>query len=253
MVNKMDKKHNITQTLETINNVVVGGQKLSNVRLTAVDLIMTANDKKFMSFNYQEKKDSKVLTLAQLNKIENKHIRYFVAQYQNYLGVEWVNSDKDQKAKIEALKDSIVATIPIILEEAREQNKKGQSLVGANNSKMLINGEYVFDNYEALNKNNTLDQVPLNFSEIMRVARAYYKNKNLGGSTKTKDNALDSSIKRLTVMINRDQENDCDSSSQWTRDNMIKLTSACNNYISTLKKLQEGATTKEHQEKRKTA
>ena len=64
---------------------------------------------------------------------------------------------------------------------------------------------------------------------------------------------LDSSIKRLTVMINRDQENDCDSSSQWTRDNMIKLTSACNNYISTLKKLQEGATTKEHQEKRKTA
>ena len=60
MVNKMDKKHNITQTLETINNVVVGGQKLSNVRLTAVDLIMTANDKKFMSFNYQEKKDSKV-------------------------------------------------------------------------------------------------------------------------------------------------------------------------------------------------
>ena len=47
----MDKKHNITQTLETINNVVVGGQKLSNVRLTAVDLIMTANDKKFMSFN----------------------------------------------------------------------------------------------------------------------------------------------------------------------------------------------------------
>ena len=81
----------------------------------------------------------------------------------------------------------------------------------------------------------------------------YYKNKNLGGSTKTKDNALDSSIKRLTVMINKDQENDCDSSSQWTRDNMIKLTSACNNYISTLKKLQEGATTKEHQEKRKTA
>ena len=123
MVNKMDKNHNITQTLETINNVVVGGQKLSNVRLTAVDLIMTANDKKFMSFNYQEKKDSKVLTLAQLNKIENKHIRYFVAQYQNYLGVEWANSDKDQKAKIEALKDSIVATIPLILEEAREQNK----------------------------------------------------------------------------------------------------------------------------------
>ena len=118
---------------------------------------------------------------------------------------------------------------------------------------MLINGDYVFDNYEALNKNNTLDQVPLNFSEIMRVARAYYKNKNLGGSTKTKDNALDSSIKRLTVMINRDQENDCDSSSQWTRDNMIKLTSACNNYISTLKKLQERATTKEHQEKRKSA
>ena len=54
-------------------------------------------------------------------------------------------------------------------------------------------------------------------------------------------------------MINKDQENDCDSSSQWTRDNMIKLTSACNNYISTLKKLQEGATTKEHQEKRKSA
>ena len=55
------------------------------------------------------------------------------------------------------------------------------------------------------------------------------------------------------ISVNKDQENDCDSSSQWTRDNMIKLTSACNNYISTLKKLQEGATTKEHQEKRKSA
>ena len=89
--------------------------------------------------------------------------------------------------------------------------------------------------------------------EDLQTLWSNYKNKNLGGSTKTKDNALDSSIKRLTVMINKDQENDCDSSSQWTRDNMIKLTSACNNYISTLKKLQEGATTKEHQEKRKSA
>ena len=88
-------------------------------------------------------------------KIENIHLRYFVKQYENYLGVKWDNKNKDDKAKKEALKDSLVAFIPMLLWSSETLRKQKNSyFVGENNSRIWLDGHYVHKWSKPLNNKN---------------------------------------------------------------------------------------------------
>jgi len=205
---------NIKSTiLETINNIATGIQKDSNARLLLLTQIKTAVDnnefKLEVDLNREDKNSKKykpnLVSFDKLNKITNSDLKYLRDNFQiSYLGVNWLSKDKEQKAKIDALRDSFNAFIPMAKYGKDTLIKKSNSyFTGANNSKIRVNGNYVYEYCTSLNKDNITD-VALNFSEVLRVARGYYKNENLGGGSRT--NPFDSVIKRADTLLKEDMD-----------------------------------------------
>lgn len=254
MVQIVDKKTNIASTIQTVDEAVSGVQKVSNTRLTLITLMQEASEKNFISFNYvdEEEENAKPIDLAKLNKIENIHLRYFVKQYENYLGVKWDNKNKDDKAKKEALKDSLVAFIPMLLwsnETLRKQ--KNSYFVGENNSRIWIDGHYVHKWSKSLNpSDNPLSD--LNFSQVMKVARDYYRATNKGGSKKTKSNSLGAMIDKLVMVLSKDRTaiKPFKLNQSNTKEKLSKLVHEASQYISQLRLAQENMMTDEQRIKR---
>ena len=80
-------------------------------------------------------------------------------------------------------------------------NKNNSYFTGANKSKVFVNGEFVNKWCEALNKDNESEKA-LNFSELVRVSRAWYK--AIGGEGVGKKTPFDSAITRATALIQDD-------------------------------------------------
>lgn len=77
-------------------------------------------------------------------------------------------------------------------------NKNNSYFTGANKSKVYVNGSFVNKECEPLNKDNESEKA-LNFSELTRVCRAWYK--RTGGDGNGKKSPFDQAITRATNLI----------------------------------------------------
>tara|TARA_R100000995_G_scaffold8331_1_gene3623 strand:- start:115 stop:885 length:771 start_codon:yes stop_codon:yes gene_type:complete len=211
----MTTKNLKSQIIDNINDIANGVRKDSNARLNLVvqlqeaetskkfDFIIDLNDSDSNKDNY--KGDFK--TIHQINLIKQSHLKYLRDTFmQNFLGVKWKSTDKDNKAKLDALRDAMASYICLSV-NAKSMNKdiliqKNNSyFTGANKSKVFVNGEFVNKYCEALNKDNESEKA-LNFSELVRVSRAWYK--AIGGEGVGKKTPFDSAITRATALIQDD-------------------------------------------------
>ena len=83
------------------------------------------------------------------------------------------------KAKLDALRDAMAAYVCISVNAKNMNkdiliNKNNSYFTGANKSKIFVNGDFVYKYCEQLNKDNESEKA-LNFSELVRVSRAWYK------------------------------------------------------------------------------
>ena len=187
-----------------------------------------------------EKKSYKknMVSIHSLNTFGNSELKNIRDRFQyEFLGVQWKSGDKEQKAKIDALRDVLNAYIPINAYGKDTLIKKNNSyLTGANNSKIRIKGDFVGEYCKPLNKDK-LGENALNFSELTRVARGYYKtkDKNVGG---TKTNPFDQAIKRASKLLSDDMEaeNPFEMSSSKTETNVSILIQVAQKYINEMRK-----------------
>ena len=173
----MTTKNLKSQIIDNINDIANGVRKDSNARLNLVvqlqeaetskkfDFIVDLNDKDSNKDNY--KSDFK--TIHQINLIKQSHLKYLRDTFmQNFLGVKWKSTDKDNKAKLDALRDAMACFVCVSV-NAKSMNKniliqKNNSyFTGANKSKVFVNGEFVNKWCEALNKDNESEKA-LNFN-----------------------------------------------------------------------------------------
>ena len=80
-------------------------------------------------------------------------------------------------------------------------DKNNSYFTGANKSKIFVNGDFVYKYCEQLNKDNESEKA-LNFRELVRVSRAWYK--ATGGEGVGKTNPFDAAIKKATAQIQDD-------------------------------------------------
>ena len=102
-------KKNKEETKKSIESGVKLGKAYGNTRLNTILLVHDAIDKGYIKLEYIDtKKDPNghnKKALNQLNRVENKHIRYFRDVYtKEYLGVTWTTANHknhlDEKTKI---------------------------------------------------------------------------------------------------------------------------------------------------------
>ena len=105
-----------TAITDNINDIASGVRKDSNARLTLVtQLLEVQKSKKFeflVDVNSNEPNDDNYVadlkTLNQLNKVKNYHLKYLRDTFMaDFLGVKWKSSDKDNKPKLDALRDAM--------------------------------------------------------------------------------------------------------------------------------------------------
>ena len=234
-----------SQIIDKLNAVVIGDQTNSSIRLETLILVDDAvrnnmfklevdlNREKSENENYT----AKMVSIHSLNTFGNSELKYIRDRFQfGFLGVQWKSGDKEEKAKIDALRDVLNCYIPVNAWGKDTLIKKNNSyLTGANNSKIRVSGDYVNQYFKALNKDD-IDPA-LNFSELMKVARGYYKskNKNTGGSS---TNPFDSAIKRASKLLDDDMnsEEPFEMSSSKTEENVSILVTTAQQYINQLRK-----------------
>ena len=167
----------------------------SNLFKLEVDLNRANAEKKTYKKN--------MVSIHSLNTFGNSELKFIRDEFQfNFLGVQWKSGDKEEKAKIDAMRDVLNAYIPINAWGNDTLIKKNNSyLTGANNSKVRVKCDFVNEYCKPLNKDD-IDPA-LNFSELQRVARGYYKtkNKDVGG---TKTTPFDQAIKRASKLLDDD-------------------------------------------------
>jgi len=199
--------------LDNINNIALGVRTDSNARLNLVVQLQEAETSK--KFDYQVDLNDKDSTkenyvadfknIHQINLITTQHLKYLRDRFQqHFLQVNWKSTDKDAKPKIDALRDAIAVHVAVSINKVKMakdiliKKNNNQYFTGANNSKIFVNGHFVAKYVEQLNKDN-LDEVALNFSELTKVARAYYRAS--GGEGVGKKTPFDSAIDRAKNLI----------------------------------------------------
>jgi hypothetical protein len=234
-----------SQIIDKLNAIVQGDQTNSSIRFETLILVDDAVKNNLFKLEVDlnradaEKKTYKknMVSIHSLNIFGNSELKYIRDRFQyEFLGVQWKSGDKEEKAKIDAMRDVLNAYIPINAWGNDTLIKKNNSyLTGANNSKVRIKGDFVNEYCKPLNKDD-IDPA-LNFSELQRVARGYYKEKNqAGGGTKT--TPFDQAIKRASKLLDDDAnaENPFEMSSSKTETNVSILITTAQNYISALRK-----------------
>ena len=241
----MTTKNVKSQIIDKLNAIVTGDQTNSSIRFETLILVDDAVKSNLFKLEVDlnradaEKKTYKknMVSIHSLNTFGNSELKYIRDKFQyEFLGVQWKSAHSEEKAKIDALRDVLNAYIPINAWGNDTLIKKNNSyLTGANNSKIRINGDFVNEYCKPLNKDD-IDPA-LNFSELQRVARGYYKTKNkyVGG---TKTTPFDQAIKRASKLLDDDMnaENPFEMSSSKTETNVSILITTAQKYISTLRK-----------------
>ena len=157
-----------TLITDNINDIASGVRKDSNARLTLVTQLLEVEKSKKFDFlvdinSNQPNKESYVSdfkNLNQLNKVENYHLKYLRDTFMtNFLGVKWKSSDKDNKPKLDALRDAMSNYVCISINSVSLNkniliNKNNSYFTGANKSKVYVNGSFVNKECEPLNKDN---------------------------------------------------------------------------------------------------
>ena len=251
--NNMTTNKNLkTQITDNINDIASGVRKDSNARLTLVtQLLEVEKSNKFEFLVDLNEKDSNKDTykpdfksLHQLNMIKQSHLKYLRDTFMNnFLGVKWKSSDKDNKPKLDALRDAMSNFVCVSVNAKNTNkdilvNKNNSYFTGANKSKVYVNGSFVNKWCEPLNKDNTTD-VALNFSELTRVARAWYK--SIGGEPTAKKTPFDMAITRASNLINDDLNgiNPFELSSAKSKTLISYLVTDCSKWLQAYKNNQE--------------
>jgi len=231
----------------------------SNMRLTLVVAINNAVANSGFNLTYKNK-DGLTRDFKKINKISSKDRNGFVNAYIEWLGVdgleEWASQSDSGKAKRRILKDAFNVAMATIKENAIlpvEDTPKKKQFTGGNNAKIWVDGNFVENNEKKLNPLGN-DKVALNFAELNRVSKKYYSESGLSDEL-SKDNSFTAQIRKATRMINADKDEDCKSNQpdKDTRSAIVQLAKACNDWCGHLRFLQEGKTTPEQQQKRKSA
>tara|TARA_R100000805_G_C3588421_1_gene90788 strand:+ start:145 stop:924 length:780 start_codon:yes stop_codon:yes gene_type:complete len=249
----MTTKNENLKTLITdnINDIASGVRKDSNARLNLVVLLQEVEKSGKFDFliDLNAKDQSKeswvgdFKTIHQINKLTQAHLKYLRDTFMmNFLGVKWKASDKDNKAKLDALRDAMSAFVCVSV-NAKNMNKdilkkKNDSyFTGANKSKVYVNGAFVNKECEPLNKDN-VNEIALNFSELTRVARAWYK--RIGGDGNGRKLPFDSAIERATRFIDDDLNavKPFDLSSSKSHSLVNFLVNNCNKWLQAKKNIQ---------------
>ena len=260
-MSKEDKKIIATNKATTqeiiskIDDIAIGENKSSNQRISTTNLIINAINKGDFVLQYKKKKTNKLVKFSELNQVTNEDFRGFIESFKIQLGVNslpnWQSKTDEGKARMRILRDVFVVALPLIKADAISE-KNGKSLAGANDSKLLIDGDFVFENYEPLNKDD-LKQVALNFNQLKTVAQNYYKDKNFSNDVETKNTQFEQQLVKTTTMITEDTHNGCESNENFTQSKMIALATACNNWCRKLKELQLEAMTPEQRARKQKA
>ena len=241
-----------TLITDNINDIASGVRKDSNARLTLVTQLLEVEKSKKFDFlvdinSNQPNKESYVSdfkNLNQLNKVENYHLKYLRDTFMtNFLGVKWKSNDKDNKPKLDALRDAMANFVCISINAVSLNKdiliqKNNSYFTGANKSKVYVNGSFVNKWCEPLNKDN-VSEIALNFSELTRVARAWYK--SIGGESTGKKTPFDSAIERAARLLNDDLDgvNPFELSSAKSKSVISFLVTDCNKWLQAYKNNQE--------------
>ena len=247
---------NVSKIIDTINNITKGINTNSNQRLELLISIQEAVKNEYFNLRYDlnHKKISKNDYKPDYRQLSNITVTTDVVKYcrndfqENYLKATWQSANSEDKAKIQALRDSFNAYIPIYLYEKKNNKtetlfKKNKSyFAGANNSLVRVKGEYVFRNFKTLNPTNE-DSKSLNFSQLDRVGKGYLRGD--GDTENTKTNPFNLKLKSITSAIIKDYRDGEDNGTTIdfftigdgnTEALISKLTVACNNWLSELRK-----------------
>lgn len=256
LTNTEKMQTNVSKIIDTINNITKGINTNSNQRLELLISIQEAVKNEYFNLRYDmnHKKISKSDYKPDYKLLNNITVTTDVIKYcrndfqENYLKATWQSANSEDKAKIQALRDSFNAYIPIYLYEKKNNKtetlfKKNKSyFAGANNSLVRVKGEYVFKNYKTLNPTNE-DSKSLNFSQLDRVGKGYLKGD--GDTENTKTNPFNLKLKSITSAIIKDYRDGEDNGTTVdfftigdsnTEALISKLTVACNSWLSELRK-----------------
>ena len=256
LTNNEKMQSNVSKIIDTINNITKGINTNSNQRLELLISIQEAVKNEYFNLRYDlnHKKISKNDYKPDYRQLNNITVTTDVVKYcrndfqENYLKATWQSANSEDKAKIQALRDSFDAYIPIYLYEKKNNKtetlfKKNKSyFAGANNSLVRVKGEYVFDNLKVLNPTNE-DSKSLNFSQLDRVGKGYLRGD--GDTENTKTNPFNLKLKSITSAIIKDYRDGEDNGTTIdfftigdgnTEALISKLTVACNNWLSELRK-----------------
>tara|TARA_R100000664_G_scaffold31486_1_gene45130 strand:+ start:548 stop:1375 length:828 start_codon:yes stop_codon:yes gene_type:complete len=248
--NNETMQKNISSIINIVNNITSGIETNSNQRNELIVSIQEAVkneyftllfDRNYKNRNKDDYKSDKV-RIEKLLTIDTNVLKQVRTDFQeNYLQVNWNSADLKDKARIQALRDSFNAYVPIYLYELKKKTKdtlfkKGNSyFTGNNNSLIRVRGQFIYDNLKSLNPTNDTDK-SLNFSQLSRVCNAFIKSgdNNMEGS---RTNPFDQKIKNITADINKDKdaENPFTMGSADTQSNISKLIVAGNNWLSALR------------------
>ena len=256
LTNNEKMQSNVSKIIDTINNITKGINTNSNQRLELLISIQEAVKNEYFNLRYDmnHKKISKNDYKPDYKLLNNITVTTDVIKYcrndfqENYLKATWQSANSEDKAKIQALRDSFNAYIPIYLYEKKNNKtetlfKKNKSyFAGANNSLVRVKGEYVFRNFKTLNPTNE-DSKSLNFSQLDRVGKGYLRGD--GDTENTKTNPFNLKLKSITSAIIKDYRDGEDNGTTIdfftigdgnTEALISKLTVACNNWLSELRK-----------------
>ena len=256
LTNNEKMQSNVSKIIDTINNITKGINTNSNQRLELLISIQEAVKNEYFNLRYDmnHKKISKNDYKPDYKLLNNITVTTDVIKYcrndfqENYLKATWQSANSEDKAKIQALRDSFNAYIRIYLYEKKNNKtetlfKKNKSyFAGANNSLVRVKGEYVFRNFKTLNPTNE-DSKSLNFSQLDRVGKGYLRGD--GDTENTKTNPFNLKLKSITSAIIKDYRDGEDNGTTIdfftigdgnTEALISKLTVACNNWLSELRK-----------------
>ena len=252
-------KPNAQAIISKIDDIAIGDNKGSNQRISTTNLIIASIKKGDFVLEYKKKKTNKLVKFSTLNRVNNEDFRGFIESFKIQLGVNnlptWQNKTDEGKARMRILRDVFIVALPLIKADAIDTDDKGNSLTGANDSKLLLKGAFVKENYQPLNKDN-VKQVALNFNQLKTVAQNYYKENNFSNDVETKNTSFEQMLVRTATVITEDMHNGCESNENFTHSKMVALATACNNWCRVLKENQLKATTPEQRariEKKATA
>jgi len=255
--NSEKMQSNVSKIIDTVNNITKGIDTNSNQRLELLIAIQEAVNCEYFTLRYDlnhKKKSNKDYSpdwkMLHNITVTSEVIKFSRNDFQeNYLKASWQSANSEDKAKIQALRDSFNAYVPIYLYEKKNNVKdtlfkKGKSgyFAGKNNQLVRVNGSYIYKNCKALNPTDDGDK-SLNFSQLDRVGKGYFKSD--GDTENTKTNPFNLKIKSLTTQIIKDYQDGDDNGESVnffttgdadTEALISKLTVACNSWLSELRK-----------------